>query len=194
MTNEMLDERDELDARGALLPEAGGVCFTDLWSKTGAKICLTARGANAMEALDDLVASVRYAMDAYGMTVDPPQVAARKAQAAQEAGAPAPAPTPAKANGTPAKAAAPAAPTAGTGEEIETFHVDKIEVVMSPKGQKYVKCFGGPFTKFGVSCWPEVAGELWNLDDMGPGETYNVDLTAKALKQDGKVKKVIALE
>jgi hypothetical protein len=187
-----IDEREEMEARGALLPEAGGVCFTDLWSQTGARISITARGVTAMEAIDNLVASVRYSMEVYKMTVAPPGAMVTKSAAPppqQTADAP-----PEKANGAPDKTAPAAEEHEGTGEEIVTFPVERIEVVMSSKGQKYVKCFGGPYSKFGVACWAEVAGEVWNLDDMNPGDSYSVELTARGLKVDGKIKKVIGFD
>lgn len=133
-TETMSDEREEMDARGCLLPEAGGVAYADLWSPEGFKVCITARGANAMEALDDLITTTRYGMVTYQLSPAPVQAMAQRAQQtapkpAQETGVPSgppeppepPAPPeltttpPAKANGAPVTRVAAPAPSAPAG-------------------------------------------------------------------------------
>lgn len=188
-TETMIDEREEMDTRGCLLPEAGGIAFTDLWSKTGAKISLTARATTPMEALDDLVAAVRYGMDVYQMTPAPPQAMAQRTQPT------APEPTP-QANGAPAPVVKSATQTpegpVGGAEEIVTFTVEKIEAQMTPNGKPQFKVFGGAFSKYGVTCWPETLAGQFELDGIKTGDSWAPSgLTARALRIDGKVKKVV---
>mgnify|MGYP003132905077 CR=1 FL=1 len=77
--------------------------------------------------------------------------------------------------------------------ETETFAAEKL-VCSINDGKTYYKVQGGPFTKFGVTVWPETIATVLDLDQLDPTQTYDLTgYTATYLRVDGKPKKVTAL-
>ena len=78
----------------------------------------------------------------------------------------------------------------------ETFDAETLVATVTD-GTVYWKVQGGPFSKYGVSVWPEVLQETgFILEDMDPGMKY--DLTTYSAhyvrNESGKPKKVVRLE
>ena len=96
----------------------------------------------------------------------------------------------ASSNGAPP---AVAIPTATQGEE-DSFSAETL-VASVNEGKAYWKVQGGPFSKFGVTIWPEVLGEAgFDCDQLDPTQTYNLTgHTATYMRVDGKPKKVTRL-
>jgi len=77
--------------------------------------------------------------------------------------------------------------------ETETFAASSL-VCSINDGKTYYKVQGGPFTKFGVTVWPETIATVLDLDQLDPTQTYDLTgYTATYLRVDGKPKKVTAL-
>ncbi len=77
--------------------------------------------------------------------------------------------------------------------ETETFAAEKL-VCSVNDGKTYYKIQGGPFTKWGVTVWPETIATVLDLDQLDPTQTYDLTgYTATYLRVDGKPKKVTAL-
>ena len=97
---------------------------------------------------------------------------------------------PTQSNGAPP---AVATPTATQGEE-DSFSAETL-VASVNEGKAYWKVQGGPFSKFGVTIWPEVLGEAgFDCDQLDPTQTYNLTgHTATYMRVDGKPKKVTRL-
>ena len=80
-----------------------------------------------------------------------------------------------------------------TESETETFAASSL-VCSINDGKTYYKVQGGPFTKFGVTVWPETIATVLDLDQLDPTQTYDLTgYTATYLRVDGKPKKVTAL-
>ena len=96
----------------------------------------------------------------------------------------------ASSNGAPP---AVATPTATQGDE-DSFSAETL-VASVNEGKAYWKVQGGPFSKFGVTVWPEVLGEAgFDCDQLDPTQTYDLaGHTATYLRVDGKPKKVTRL-
>ncbi len=96
----------------------------------------------------------------------------------------------ASSNGAPP---AVAIPTATQGEE-DSFSAETL-VANVNEGRAYWKVQGGPFSKFGVTIWPEVLNEAgFDCDQLDPTQTYSLSgHTATYMKVDGKPKKVTRL-
>jgi hypothetical protein len=77
--------------------------------------------------------------------------------------------------------------------ETETFAAEKL-VCSVNDGKTYYKVQGGPFTKFGVTVWPETIAHILDLDQLDPTQTYDLTgYTCTYLRVDNKPKKVTAL-
>lgn len=100
---------------------------------------------------------------------------------------------PATSAATATTAAQPAAKSSnGTnGGDGNTFHATKLKVAFTEDGKKKGKLFGGKYTQFGVTLWPEVATALgYDLETMQPGE-YPVDMVVSfSLNDKGQPQKV----
>lgn len=90
---------------------------------------------------------------------------------------------------------APAAPVSqpqGNGNGGgHTFRANRLKVEFSADGQKRARLFGGRYTQYGVTLWPETAPELGlDLTVMQAGE-YTIDMeVAYVLNAQGKPQKV----
>jgi hypothetical protein len=80
-----------------------------------------------------------------------------------------------------------------TESETETFAAETL-VCSVMDGKTYYKVRGGPFTKFGVTVWPETIATVFDVDQLDPTQTYSLaGYSATYLRVDGKPKKVTAL-
>lgn len=173
-----------------LLPEAGGVINIDLYHpQDGYKIRLTVRAGTGVDALNDMVETVRYATQTLKLRTTPADAPAKASEPTMATTSPS-SPSPAAS----AQVAAPAQPTQAAGEYVETIHFDTMEL-MSYKGQIYLACRGGQFQKFGVSCYEEVAKTRWDWDgllEIGFGKEMQANFDGNVLFKDGKPKKIIS--
>jgi len=126
--------------------EAPAVVFTQLYGKKGGQVIqfnLTCRGNTGTEAIDQIMAAIRYAGERYKLSVDRPDVsvaaperlpehpATLAAQQAQPAPVAQPAPAPASAApASPANVTTYTAPGAGN-----TIHAVRLEVVPNASGK-----------------------------------------------------------
>ena len=102
---------------------------------------------------------------------------------------------PTQGNSTPpAATAVPLAVPAESEEVMDSFSAETL-VASVNEGKAYWKVQGGPFSKFGVTVWPEVLGEAgFDCDQLDPTQTYNLTgHTATYMRVDGKPKKVTRL-
>ena len=77
--------------------------------------------------------------------------------------------------------------------ETDTFAAEKL-VCSVNDGKTYYKIQGGPFTKWGVTVWPETVAHIFDLDQLDPTQTYDLTgYTCTYIRVDGKPKKVTAL-
>ena len=117
------------------LPEAGGIAFTELVTKRGARINITARAETPVSALDSLVEAVEYAISKYGMkakVVPMPQNAPKSAPVpAGKTSPPAPAPST-------VPPPAPAVPDE-YGEENEMNELRAVRMVVEPRADGKIK-------------------------------------------------------
>lgn len=142
------------------LPEAGGSVNTWMVSPRGVELQITARGESPVEALKQVMIALRYGMDHYNLL---PRYSARavatSAPANQTPQTPPPANPP-----TQQPAATPNTPPAARANQpvmpggSEVIQVRSISKVMNPDGSFRFSVKGGPYLKFGVALWPEVAG------------------------------------
>lgn len=163
------------------LPEAGGICFTELYTPGGLKIHLTCRNFTGKDALDEIIHTIEYGIKKYKLTtkLSPPpatstQVVASNGNApvnhppqAQPAGS---APVPASA---PAPASTPAVSQAPASEEIERIILETIQHGVSESGVHYLLCKGGKYRKYGIKAWPEVLPPPYQgFESWAVGVTY----------------------
>lgn len=163
----------------AHLPEAGGVAWTKVYAESGAEIVLTSRAVTLIDALDDLAAAMKYASQKYRLMSARDYYDRKQAETA-----PAPAPAPAEAD-----------PQADVfpGEETERIQVDRFEVQATAKGQPILKVFGGRWSKFGVTCWPETSPV--DLSNYAIGDTWQAQpgtFATVLLNEKGNPSKVLA--
>jgi hypothetical protein len=142
-------------------PEMLGIMFTTLVSPNGGKYNLTARGATASDAVDNLAIAVRYAQSKYKLIPEGYRAGTQSV--------PAQTPPPAPVGATPPQAPTPVAqpsqateqPQAqGTAAEVGTAPLNKI-VVMDGKVDFYVGQFKYPFKD---SRGPAVVAGLFDPD------------------------------
>jgi hypothetical protein len=148
---------DELQQIG-ILPEAGGVAFMTLYSKTGVPINVTARAATSADALRDLMKTVVWAMGEYEMTVEKPAPPAAPV-------VPQPTITVTDETGVPVIDAVTGKPmTAPLPEGVRLYTVAQVFHDKTKSGKDVLKVITAeePYnTKYGVSCFhpsPEFNG------------------------------------
>lgn len=198
-------------------PEAGGVAFTDLYLPDGGRIGITARdtvpGASRV-ALDELMATIEYAKANYDLTTSVngfKPTATATATAAPDSHVVPVATTPGIASAPPVsgttytpQAVAPqvqAAPGQGNGVGQATQQVIEVSSLtkeFTSSGKPVLKVRGGPFMKYGVFCWLEVAELYVNLEGMEGGIAYDATPETRyavcSTKPDGKVGKVLSFQ
>ena len=141
------------------LPEAGGIAFCTIYSKTGVPINVTARAFNTKDAIKDLMDSVVWAMGEYDMSVEkplPPSASAplptKDVAIAMEAG-----------NKELAKQLADSAaevPPSRKGADIQyqTLDADIVEVLPQPDGRTTLKFYGAN------DKYPRVSVNKWRIE------------------------------
>lgn len=124
--------------------------------------------------------------------------------------------TPAPPSGPPSPSAGPPRPPAArtasqpapqntSGEGYpDSFEVATLEAALTQKGARFYLLKGGPFSKFGVKCWPEVAERdiepivNYAMDALEPGAPWDVKaygmVARLEMNDEGKPTKVIAVE
>lgn len=188
------------------LPEAGGIAWTDVYSKTGSKINLTARATNLIKAATELRQAVQFVTKEFGWLATPPThgnppprsepkpavVATVTPTPVPTPVAPAPAVLPAPA--TPAPAATPPQ-TVGGG----TVHATRMDVTPRADGKTKLEFFatGHQYADVSVIRAPEQLIELLaavtstNVDFFKQPNKYSVNYLidwkpSTKLKQSGK--------
>ena len=128
--------------------EAGGIVFCDMWTPEGGKICITERADTSLVALEELMLTVAHAEKQFGLSLAPDfSKVVKSAPAETESGVLAVINTP---------------PTADRNKN-PTIQVSNIKLASGGEHPRWV-VQGGNFTKFGITCWPEV------LEDAGIAE------------------------
>lgn len=142
------------------LHEAPAVAWTNVFSKTGAKINITVRSTSATEALDELVEAVLYAKEKYNFEVMPhgAYVSTNGASA-------------------PASDVPQAQPVQTSNGEVvtaqtKTIAVETISKGFTPNGKEYLLVKGNPFSKYGVKAWPETVPDTIDFAAMEAGKEY----------------------
>jgi hypothetical protein len=163
------------------LPEAGGIAFATIYSKTGVPINVTARAITPKDAIKSLMDSIVWAMGEYDMTVEKPLPPA----------AAAPLPTKDVAivleegNKELAKQLAESAvelPPSRKGPDVkyQTIDADIVEVLPQPDGKTTIKFFGAndKYPRIAVNKWKiESANGLMKYvtsEDMGKAGRYTI--------------------
>ena len=174
--------------------EAPGIAWTDLWAKSGAKISITARANNPIEALDSLAQAIKYAAEKYSLTTTKPEPDWNRPTRGMPEGAPAhaqpigasqpelkevvqPAPAPATTvSPAPVQPISPAQPEPQYApvEPVlaEAIEVVKIKHTVNDNGKHMLRVFGGKYQKFGLICWPEKLPQGFNLEALQVGFEY----------------------
>lgn len=141
------------------LPEAGGIAFTTIYTKTGLPINVTARAHDPKGAIKELVESIIWAMGEYEMSTDrpmPPQAPAplpdKAAAIALEAG-----------NKELAKQLQDSAvdlPPSRKGADVsyQTVDVDIVEVLPQPDNKVTLKFYGAS------DKYPRVSVNKWKVE------------------------------
>jgi len=165
------------------LPEAGGVAWTDIYRPDGGKVGLTARAHNPSDALADLDNAMTYATEVLGWFLSPVRAnqngngeVSAEFQAVHDEHA-------GKQNGT-----VPA------GDEW--FQITHVTPELTKTGKVMLKAYGGRWTKFGVTLWPEVAATMIkDPEQREPGVQINTPgLTGRVEFNDkGNPSKVVEL-
>jgi hypothetical protein len=101
---------------------------------------------------------------------------------------------PTQGSGAPPVATAVPLAAPADSEVMDSFSAETL-VANVNEGKAYWKVQGGPFTKFGVTIWPEVLNEAgFDCDQLDSTQTYSLaGHTATYTKVDGKPKKVTLL-
>lgn len=89
--------------------------------------------------------------------------------------------------------AQPPAPSNGTpsANGDNTFHATKLKIEFTPEGKKKGKLFGGKFTQYGVTIWPEVLQQFGHdIDQMNPGEYQFNAVVTYSLNEKNQPQKV----
>ena len=174
-----LEKQDETKLE--VFPEAGGVAFTTIYSKTGLPINITARATDPFGAVQSLVQAITKAMAEYEMTTEKPMPPSASAPAqnvavkiAQEAGNPEMAKE--------IQASAEAVPPSRKGADVayQTFDADIVEDLPQPD-EKVTLAFYGTNDKY-----PRVKVNKWKIaaanglmkhvtaEDMGKAAKYSL--------------------
>lgn len=174
--------------------EAGGTAFCDFYHPVdGYRIGVSARDVDVVSALEQLRNAIKYAQE-LGLVMLPP-TAPRKTGNPVPSTPPSPTPLSAT-QSTVVESTPPSPPATGdqASEEGEVIDLDSGTVEMSANGQVTLKVKGGKWGKFGVIAWPEVAGTMFDLENMAVGQSYDLrGYKARLLMVDGKPKKVLEL-
>jgi len=145
------------------LPEAGGVAWANVYSRTGVKINLTARAEDTIAALDALFKTIEYAIKEKGCTAFLNQQASK---APQPADSPAVIEAQLKPEMPQAKRVVAEAENGeqAPAEEKVRFQVEKIAAKMTDSGKNMFKIYGDRWSKFGVTCWPETLANIYETE------------------------------
>ena len=169
------------DENQTSLPEAGGIAFMTLYSKTGAAVNLTARATGPKEALRELIEAVTWAMGEYSMSTDKPMPPAASepkkdpiVRIAEEEGDPVAAAT--------IQAQVSAVPPSRKGADVpyQTFDADIVEVLPQPDGKTTLAFYGAndKYPRVKVSKWKNDAanGLMKHVtsEDMGTAAKYSL--------------------
>ena len=162
------------------LPEAGGIAFATIYSKTGVPINVTARATTPKEAIKNLMDSIVWAMEEYGMTVEkplPPPAAApippKDVAIALEEG-----------NQELAEQFASEAaevPPSKKGDVLyQTIDADVVEVLPQPDGKTTIKFYGAgdKYPRVSVNKWKIASAnglmKYVTSEDMGKAGRYTI--------------------
>jgi hypothetical protein len=144
------------------------------YTPQGFDVILNVPGQSVNEVAKNVTALAEYLIN-HSWTVDPLWAIEKRQQQAGHNGQAAPEAQPGKP--LPLAAAGPAPATvpvpAGGGQDL-TFEAEKLGAEIS-QGQARWKVFGGRFSKFGVTIWPEILGETFNVDELDPTQVYQLD-------------------
>lgn len=86
-----------------------------------------------------------------------------------------------------------AAPSNGTTSAAgdNTFHATKLKIEFTPEGKKKGKLFGGKFTQYGVTIWPEVLQQFGHdIDQMSAGEYHFDAVVTYAVNEKNQPQKI----
>ena len=141
------------------LPEAGGIAFLTIYSKTGVPINLTSRAFNPKDALKELMDAVIWAMGEYEMTVEKPMppsasapLPAKDVAIALEEGN--------KALAQQLAVSAAELPPSRKGADVpyQTADVDIVEVLPQPDGKTTLRFYGAN------DKYPRVSINKWKVE------------------------------
>ena len=189
------------------LPEAGGIAFTTIYSKTGVPINVTARAFSTKDAIKELMDSIVWAMGEYEMSVEKPLPPAANAPLptkdvaiALQAGN--------KELAKQLQDSAAAVPPSRKGADVaySTIDVDIVEVLPQPDGKTTVKFYGASdkYPRAQVNKWKvEAANGLMKhvtSEDMGKAAKYSIRCRvyytqgAAFTNQNGEIKHYLDVE
>ena len=131
--------------------EAKGIAFCSLWRADGGKINLTERADSSVEAGEELLISITHFEKEYGFMLAPDF-----SKVVKSAGQPTP-----EADGVPGHPMP--VPTDRNGDL--SIQVSNIKLASGGDHPRWV-VQGGNFTKYGVTCWPEVLEEAGLTDKL----------------------------
>lgn len=160
---DLLTLRGELNRalNNVSLPEAVAICWTEVYSAKGNKINVTCRGVSGQQALDELVNTLRYARDSFGLAPVRPQ-----AQAPDQNPQP-----PEEARYVPDAAESSGMPTNIKTEDIAVTSISR-ERKRDGKGD-YLRVKGGIFTLYGAPAYDNVYPQGFDIAKL----TYGIEVS-----------------